>query len=402
MKKLQNCAIENCIPTPSSCVEWNGGDIAFLGICNGDSLNNITWEIVTKLKELAGEDISTFDLDGLIGICNQKAPQDVTLSGILTLLKNNQICLKEYSDTLNDKLNELFKDQKIEINLKCYSDFDNLGNALSISRVELDQLIIDNLCSHKLRLDTVEGKVTLLQSEIRNIDVRPSVEEPSFATCTDPGIKSTSAQVVAVSTDLCALKVGTGTPGELAIALSKTPSTFNTKFGLIAGWDSTPANLAESYGNLLLAFNNLLTRVELMETTCCSITCKDVEIGMGAIFNENKTAIIVTFNSATGTFIPTGMTNNGSKGTITDSNGNKVNFLPLISNNYSIEVPITGLNLNGPLTVHVDAVVGNASLQCSKCIDKTVTSIGCQYCELKATGTGRVIVVYEVPTTIST
>ena len=95
MKKLKTCIVENCIPTPSSCVEWNGGDIEFLGICDGDSLNTLMWEVINKLEEIAGEDLSSFDIDSLLDICNQTAPNETTLINILNILKNNQICLKE-------------------------------------------------------------------------------------------------------------------------------------------------------------------------------------------------------------------------------------------------------------------------------------------------------------------
>lgn len=72
MKKVTNCVVENCIPTPSSCVEWNGGDIEYLGICNGDSLNNLVMEIVGKLQDIAGEDLSQFDIESLADICVKK------------------------------------------------------------------------------------------------------------------------------------------------------------------------------------------------------------------------------------------------------------------------------------------------------------------------------------------
>ena len=68
MKKLQNCEVENCIPTPSSCVTWNGGSIEYLGICDGDSLNTLLWEVITKLEEITGEDLSSFDIDSLIEV----------------------------------------------------------------------------------------------------------------------------------------------------------------------------------------------------------------------------------------------------------------------------------------------------------------------------------------------
>ena len=94
MKKVKSCETENCIPTPSSCIQWNGGDIDFLGICNGDWLNNILWEIITKLQEVAGEDLSGFDIDSILDLCSQKAPQEVNLLSILNVLRKNQICMK--------------------------------------------------------------------------------------------------------------------------------------------------------------------------------------------------------------------------------------------------------------------------------------------------------------------
>ncbi len=111
MKKLNNCVVENCIPTPSSCVEWNGGDIEYLGICDGDSLNNLLWEVINKLEEIAGEDLSSFDIDSLLDICNQTAPQEITILNILNVLKNNQICLKDFIDTLTEQLAELLNTQ---------------------------------------------------------------------------------------------------------------------------------------------------------------------------------------------------------------------------------------------------------------------------------------------------
>ena len=131
MNRVKNCEVENCIPTPSSCVTWNGGDIEYLGICDGDSLNNITVEIVSKLQEIAGEDLSQFDIDSLTDICNQRAPNEITVLSVLNLIKANQICLKDFIDTLSEQLNSLLSNSGVSVNLKCYADFDNLGNSLS-------------------------------------------------------------------------------------------------------------------------------------------------------------------------------------------------------------------------------------------------------------------------------
>lgn len=404
MKKLQSCEVENCIPTPSSCVEWNGGEVTFLGVCNGESINTLLWEVLNKLQEIAGEDLSQFDIDSLLDICGQKAPSEITILSILNIVKANQVCLKDFIDTLNDKLNELFQSTSVTINLKCYADFDNLGNALSVTREQLDQLIIDNLCAQKQRIETLEGKVISLQSQIDNIDINPSVNEPEFTTCVDAVSKPTSSQVVSIANSLCELKDETGTGADIASALGSTPAIFSTaEYISLPNWINSPATLADNYNNLLIAFNYLITRVTTIEDTCCAASCEDVELGFTAVYNEDNTALIVKFTSGAGTNIPAGFVDIGSVITITDIDGNVETFNTsnpdLIANNAQIEIPITGLNLNGDLVVNVDANMSNEALTCSKCLSKVIKRAQCDYCEICATGTtGEIVIIYESST----
>lgn len=404
MKKLQSCEVENCIPTPSSCVEWNGGEVTFLGVCNGESINTLLWEVLNKLQEIAGEDLSQFDIDSLLDICGQKAPSEITILSILNTVKANQVCLKDFIDTLNDKLNELFQSTSVTINLKCYADFDNLGNALSVTREQLDQLIIDNLCAQKQKIETLEGKVISLQSQIDNIDINPSVNEPEFTTCVDAVSKPTSSQVVSIANSLCELKDETGTGADIASALGSTPAIFSTaEYISLPNWINSPATLADNYNNLLIAFNYLITRVTTIEDTCCAASCEDVELGFTAVYNEDNTALIVKFTSGAGTNIPAGFVDIGSVITITDIDGNVETFNTsnpdLIANNAQIEIPITGLNLNGDLVVNVDANMSNEALTCSKCLSKVIKRAQCDYCEICATGTtGEIVIIYESST----
>lgn len=396
MKKIQNCAVENCIPTPSSCVEWNGGSIEYLGICDGDSLNNLVWEIITKLQEIAGEDLSQFDIDSLLDICNQQAPTETTILSILNLLKNNQVCLKDFIDTLNERLNDLFANTGINVNLKCYAEFDNLGNALSITRDQLDQLIIDNLCDHKLRIETLEGKVINLQSQIDNLDI-PDMTEQEFATCVDPVVKPTSSQVVSVADELCDLEGALGDSGDITSALANTPADMNAEFGLLPGWILAPANMAENYNNLLIAFGNIWERVQFMEENCCALTCDDIKLGFTAIYNEDVDGVIITFSYGAGTSIPAGFTDQGSYGTITDVDGNSVDFNITIANNSTEEVIIAGLNTTAPLDISITAILGTGSLTCQKCLSRKVAQASCTYCEICAEGEegSSVVIVYE-------
>lgn len=394
MKKVNNCVVENCIPTQSSCVEWNGGSIEFLGICDGDSLNTLLIELITKLQEIAGEDLSQFDIDALLDICGQQAPIEVTIISILNLLKNNQVCLKDFIDSLSDRLNELFAGTGVNVDLKCYAEFNNLGNPLSITRDSLDQLIIDNLCNHKLRIETLEGKVIGLQSQIDNLDI-PDMTEQEFATCIDPIVKSTSSQVISIANELCDLEEATGDSIAISTALALTPGDLNSEFGLITGWDLTPDNWAQNYGNLLLEVENLRQRILFIENNCCAVTCEDIKLGFSAIYNEDADGVILSFTFGAGTVIPPGFTDQGSYGTITDIDGNSVDFNLTISNNSTTEVIIAGLNTTAVLDISVTAILGTGSLTCQKCLTRKVSQANCKYCEYTATGTGTVTIVYQ-------
>ncbi len=398
MKKLENCIVENCIPTPASCVEWNGGNIDYLGICNGDFLTNVVWEIVGKLEDIAGDDLAEFDIDSLLTICNQSAPLEVNLISILTLLKNNDVCLKDYIDTLNEKINELAGTTAVNVNLKCYADFDNLGNSLSITREQLDQLVINELCNHKGRIDSLEGTVIGLQTQINNIDINPVVDELDIATCIDPVVKPTSTQVIITAQAHCDLEAATGTPADIASALAKTPSDLNAEFGLIPGWILVPSNQADNYNNLLLEVEALRQRLITIEETCCAIDCSDVKIGFTATFNEDNDGIIIRFTAGAGTQIPVGFIDMGSTITITDEDGNIEEYVTvapdLIANNAQIEVPIPSLSLIGDVNINIESNMSNGSLTCAKCNNKTIKRPGCQFCVLTATDV--VTVIYKI------
>jgi hypothetical protein len=396
MKKVNKCVVENCIPTPSSCVEWNGGSIEYLGICDGDSLNTLMWEIITKLQEIAGENLEDFDIDALLDICNQQAPTEVTIISILNLIKNNQVCLKDFIDTLNERLNEILEGQGVNVNLKCYAEFDNQGNSLSITRDQLDQLVIDNLCAQLLRIQTVEGKIINLQSQIDNLSNTQTVDELSFATCVDAGVKPTSQQVIAVAQAFCDLRTSTGTVANISTALALTPGDLNAEFGLITGWILIPQNWAQNYGNLLLEVENLRQRIIFMEENCCAATCEDVGIGFSVVYNEDGDGVILRFTSGSGTKIPTGFEDLGSTGTITDIDGNQVEFDLEIENNAEVEVIVSTLNLEGDLTINVTGRIGTEALTCEKCFTRVIKANSrCAFCTVTNTGDTDIVLIYD-------
>src|SRR6187549_27238 len=156
MKKINNCNNDNYIPTPSSQVIWDCGDIEFLNICNGDLLCNVITELAGKVEDFTVDELSNFDIESLADVCNKPVPIEITTLSILNLLKDNDICLKDAINTLSEQIGELSNESSVNANLKCYATEDNLGNILAVDRDSFDQLIIDNLCNHKLRIKVLK------------------------------------------------------------------------------------------------------------------------------------------------------------------------------------------------------------------------------------------------------
>lgn len=401
MKKVKDCIVDNCIPTPTSCSKWNGGEIKFLGICDGDDLNNVVIEIVDKIEEIVGEDLSSFDIDSILTICNQTAPLEVNLLSILNVLKNNDICLKDFIDTLNERIEQISATQGVNVNLKCFADFDNLGNALSLTRDGFDQLLVDTACNHKQRIESLESGQVSLQNQIDNIDLTPDVDEPVVATCVNPGVLAISTQIQNTSTAHCDLETATGDAADINSALSQTPLTDGATYGLIPGWIAVPASWAENYNNLLLKVANMDTRLKFLEDNCCAASCKDIELGFTAIFNEDNDGVIIKFTSGAGTDIPAGFTDSGSTITITDIDGNTsegvIDIVENFNDNLEYELSVSGLNLTGDLSVDITAKIGNEAITCEKCLHKLVKSTNCGFCTISATGGdgSSAVIVYE-------
>lgn len=370
MKKA-NKLRDNCIISQTSCSDWSGGDIEYLGICQGDPLDNVILEIVGKLQDIAGEDLSSFDLDALLDICGKKEPKELTLLSILNIIKENHICLKDYITSLQEVVSELSLTQNVNVNMKCFADIDNLGNVLSITRDQLDQIVIDNLCSQKKRIETLEAISLNLQSQIDVINNDTNINEATIATCVDTNEKPVSSQVISIATRLCDLET------------------------IVNG-------LSTTLSSLVTTVNNIDARVTFMEENCCAATCDDIKLGFTALFNEDASGLIIRFTWGAGTKIPSGFVDKGSVGTITDRNGNTLDFNIDIVDNFTnsneTEVIISGLDLGAELEISITAKIGTDTFTCEKCLYKTARTSNCGVCTVCTTGSGTISIVYSSAT----
>jgi hypothetical protein len=397
--------IDNCIYTPAECVTWNSGNIDSLGICNGDKLPKIIWEIVNELGKIAGEDISKFNIDELLQICSLQEPVEINLVSILTLIKRNQVCLKDYIDALNEKVLELSGSKKAVVDLKCYASIDNYN--LGFTREQLDQFVIDKLCNHEERITTLESKVLAL--EIAD-DVIPTVpDEKLITTCIDPSNKSVSDQVKTLATDYCEYKQEVGSESDISSSLANVPPKWLDPLFIAAvtskypdkTWIINPQNWAQVYSNHLLAMRYLEDQVSSILTTCCAPTCDKIKIGFTIISGENPDNYIVRFRPSDGTYIPEGFSDIGSTITFTDHNGIVAGpFIIDVTEEETDEFDLSLLDLSKPIIVSVNSKLSGNGIICEKCSSKSVdVATGCPVCEVIATGTkggaGSVTITYQ-------
>lgn len=404
MKSVNKCAPDNCIPTNTSCSNWNGGDIDYLGICNGDPLNNLVWELIAKLKEITEDDLSNYNIDSLLEICNSRAPNETSLLNILNVLRDNQICLKDLIDGLVETVSELLNINQVNVNLSCLGTqyVDNLGNQATLTPDQFNQILVNLACNHRDRLNSLDGTVLNLQVQIDAINNDNSITEPNISTCIDPIQKPTSSQVQSVASRVCNNEEAIGSVSDIASALSNTPSTDTERYGLTPNWIINPQDWSENYSNLLLKVANLEERIIFMEENCCKATCKDLELGFSVEMNGTNDGLILTFNTSTGTNIPTGFTDKGSHGTVTDIDGNSFVFSLNITDTYFIELPLTSVNTNGELTISITANMGTPSLNCQQCLFRVFRPAGCSYCTISnISSTGSVVIVYETVSDIT-
>lgn len=405
---------DNCIATPSTCVLWNGGSIESLGICNGDMLPKVIWEIATKLEELAGEDISQFDIEKLLDICGQKAPREITLISILELIRDNQVCLKDYIKAVEDVVNSLSSSNTVEVNLKCFAEFDSQGNGLGVTRATFDQLVIDKLCNHETRISDAEGKITLLNNTLSDMQLNPVVVEPEFSTCVNPTVASTSVQAKANATEICAIRDDIGTTTDINSAIAQVPDVWGTPefAALLAKYELTGFIPGVSFDTLAPTHQNTFVTLALLQkqiaqilSTCCAPSCDKIKIGFTGTFDYENSLLTLNFTRSAGTFIPDGFVDCGTTITITDRNGISVNVYTDSDAGIEMDGSIEDIDIQGLATGQLlvsfktnfclkDAT-GATIMNCQDCTGGTLNYINNKCCAITNTGTDPVTITIK-------
>jgi len=384
--------------TTSECVEWQGDDLECLGIEKGQTIsevNKLIADEVCALKESL--DLSDIDLKCIFDLCISCPEPEKTLRTVLELLINKVCSLQDIIDNLN--VSTSTSSDPVILMASCFQFTDVDGDLITeLPHSSYTKRIAAQVCSILLDVASLQDDVTELQNNLNDLQVQVDAIETNIpdvtSDCLFVGTQSIEDAWDVMDQAFCQFRTAVGLPTDVNLAIGRQCSDLNTDFAATPGWQLSVANLAQSVGNLWIAFCDLRAQV----LPCCAVTCADVSVGFSAVYNEAGDGLILTFSFGNGTSIPTGMEDLGSTGTITDVDGNVQDFNITIENGLVEEIILSGVNTTGALVVDITAVIGNDSLSCQKCLSKTVSKATCAFCEICAEGEDEdasVVIIYQ-------
>lgn len=386
---------ETCVSTSSNCVVWNGGTLPCIDLCNGDSISDVTYKLAVKVCDF----IDTFNYDDLdlsciFEACDACPEPDKTLKNILDLLITKVCELDEAIDNL--ELDPTVDFPVFNVNLSCLAVTDGFGNILNNdTNDEIVQSIIDQVCENKDNIFTLQGQVTDHEDRITLLENASSSVPQVTSDCVFVGTKDIDDAFELLDSDYCTYKDAIGSTTDITSAIAQQcdlPALVGDPTFIL-----NPTNLAESFSNLWLAYCNVLSRLTLIEDTCCAPSCDDVKIGFSTVFNDDST-VTLEFNAGTGTTIPAGWTDCGSTLVITDADGNSTTISLTIVNNYtSPDIDLTGFTKGSMLTFTLNVKMCTGSMTCQKCVTKTVQYSTTECCAVTNVGDASITIIYETP-----
>lgn len=381
----------------SECVTWEGENIECLGIEKGQTLSVIGKTIADEVCALMEElDLSDLDLKCVFDLCISCPEPEKTLQTVLELIINKICSIQDIIDNLN--ISGGTGTDPILTLASCFQFTDVDGDLIvELPHTTYTKRIASRVCQMILDITALQDDVLDLQNTVNDLQVQINnlnLDIPDVTSdCLFVGTKSIDDAWDLMDQAFCQLRTGVGLPTDINMAISLLCEGLNDEFSAEPGWTLSPSNLAEAVGNLIIAFCSVRATV----ATCCVVSCDDVLVGFSAAFNEDNSSVILKFNFGSGTTIPDGFTDEGSTGTITDVDGNVEFFSLTIENNAEIDVPISGLNVNDQLKIEINAILGDGSITCQKCVSKTVKSNACGFCTITASGEegSSAVIIYE-------
>lgn len=416
---------ENCSPTSSNCITWQGPDISCLSLCKGDSISDVTYKLATELCGLiTNMGVDGVDLTTIITTCSTTPAPVKTVTNIFNLLIDKIICINTRIDNLPPILPPTTLPTFNFTNYACL--------AVGLTTIPLHEdlettvnIIATKLCDIRTDLDSLHADVLLNTSDIEYIRTHyyhQMSDLPKVTNCFTNHTNTLDVVLQEVTTTVCDYASVLGSTQDITNVQSVQCPDLTTAKRLSGNttypmsslsinnitWNPVVTNLSQSLQNLWLTVCDIRAAVKLMQESCCKVSCEDIVIDFTYKWvTEDKTIKLVLYFFPK-TKVPAGFYDCGDRGatnigpgnifTITDANG--VEYpLPdglhfrhkdpqmvtgaIVTdpnyqvNGYSIDLssgmPLNGLDISTALTISSNVCFTDGTNTCIKCVNKVIT-----------------------------
>lgn len=405
---LQN----TCSPISSTCVDWEGGNVLGIDVCETDTIEDIICKVNKVVNSLRKElDLTELDLKGLVEVCAQCPEPVKTLHTILTLLINKVVSLESL-------IGQSGSGTSIDTNVilaSCFR-FTNLDGdtitELPVSEytkkigLEVCRMLL-NIASQQNTIDDHETRITTLESANTGPTV-PSVNSVCVApgaSLANPIVKPVTDAFELLEKNYCNISslLGKNTDLSRGIGTDVAPDTSGAIYKLTDNNVTLFTDAATTVGDLLqhfgLAINDLRSAVKLIQLNCCKITCDDIVVDFDVRLSDDRLTATLFF--ITKSHVPVGFTdcnaNLGNRLTVTDASGNQHQINLKVAdevNNpggFVVDLTASPIDPTKDYFFSMDACLTDGTTNCVKCVNKAATyKDTCAYCTYTVTGSNNI------------
>jgi len=292
-----------CSPVSSNCVIWNGPDLDCIGLCKGDTISDVVYQIATELCTIIEQlDLSNYDLT-----CFTDCPTPEDYKGLIQLLIDKICAINNVSLTETGSSSTDLSTVIVAI-AECFYYVNSTGDTVtSMSLLDYVTAIGNKLCEDLGKINVIESSLSTTQTDVSVNQVKIANLEANKADTDsfqyqnsivlDPtgATKFITDAVRTIEDSYVAHLQAMGTVSEVYLAIQKGEA-FNSKeqlsqlgaYGSSQGWISTLQNIADSLNNLWLIQQDQYNAITDIKSTYSAGGCNDITYNFRAFLNTNS------------------------------------------------------------------------------------------------------------------
>jgi hypothetical protein len=364
MKPL-NANEQGCDPVSSNCIIWQGPDIECINLCKGDSISVVIYALATELcgvldsLDIKNYDLSCFDL--------AKCADNPTDFQSLIQFLIEKIC----------ELQNISPDTPVTPT-GCPDCIVNIAQCFYYTNPQGDTVttmqLVDYVTAIANRVCTIVGQISTIQEILSNHETRitdlerkedPVFELPGITPiCVIEGGTPVDPIVLlqALESAFCNLVSSTGSYTDLFTAVAtqcvndSDPQVNNPTlpYSAIPSWIPSATTVADSINNIWLVICDMRNAIITIQENCCPtigrLGCDNIILSFNGFVESNNLNLNISGS------IPSGFqeTAGATQITISDGTNSISQYIGIITNlNSTIQIGLSGLNLNNNLTVTI-------------------------------------------------